>query len=172
MSFALAPAAVLALIASLPRANAEQVCDVNAFGEQRCHDESPMSQNARLITGLVIMGLGIMFIVLYSCLRMRRRKMAAKFASAPSTSYYASQAQGQGQGYWQGQSVGATIPATYDPNAPPPPHQQPYRPPGYNAYGGYGQDMGGTPMNPPPQYPAATYAPPYGAPSEKEKEYV
>jgi len=168
MSFALAPAAVLALIASLPRVKAEQVCEEDAFGNERCHDEPPADQNARLITGLVIIVLAIIFIVLYSFLRMRRRRMAAKFASAPSATYYASQAQGQGQGYWQGQSMGATIPATYDPNAPP---QQPYRPGGPNGYG-YGQDMGGAPMNPPPQYPAATYASPYGASSEKEKEYV
>jgi len=157
MSFALAPAAILALIASLPRAKAEEVCELDAFGNQRCHDEDGLSQNVRLVIGLVLIGLALIFVVIYGVLKRRRQRMAAKFASAPSMSYYAPQGP-VGQGNWQGQSMGATIPATYDPNAPP----QSYR------FNGYGQDMGG-PMNAPPQYPAATYAPPYG---EKEKEFV
>jgi len=157
MSYVLAPAAILAFFASLPSAKAQRACEIDTFGVQRCYGRDT-GYVTRLIIGGVLLGLVLIFTIIFIFLRMRRRRQVA-----PSAAFTGVPVMGYGQGQ-QGRGMGAAIPPMYDPNGPPPPFNGSWQ----NGGGRYG--AGGF-MNTPPQYPAPTYAPPAGMPPN-EKETV
>jgi len=164
MSFALAPAAILALLASLPSAKADTICQLDRFGNQECFDEGK-GYLIRVIIGSALIGLFLLTVAIFGFLRFRRRKQVAAssaFAGVPVVGYEQGPQNWQRLN-WQGQSAGSgavTNPPTYDSNVPPP------------AFNGYQWQGKPNVLNAPPQYPTPTYAPPAGSPPENEKETV